>query len=83
MKIRILGSGGTLCDQLEQVTRQVVDEVGAKAEIEVVGDMKEIKDYPLSATPILLLDGELVSASGECPANQSLPPPCYFIRLII
>lgn len=71
MLIRILGSGCAKCNRLEQLTREVVAELGIAATFEHVTNMDEIMDYPIMTTPALVID-EVVKVSGRLPSREEL-----------
>jgi len=51
---------------LEKTVREAVKDLGLNAEIEDVKDMKKIMQYPILATPALVVNEKLV-ASGRVP----------------
>ncbi len=71
VNIKVLGSGCTNCKRLEAVTRKVVESLGIQAEIEKVTDYAEIMQYPILATPGLVINGKLVSA-GRLPTEAQI-----------
>jgi small redox-active disulfide protein 2 len=71
MDIKILGSGCTRCQRLEQLTREVALELGVDAQFEHVYDMAQIMKYPVLSTPALVVEGE-VKVAGRMPSKQEL-----------
>ena len=71
MLIKILGSGCAKCNRLEQLTREVVAELGLSATFEHVTEMDKIMAYPIMTTPALVID-EVVRASGRIPGKDEI-----------
>lgn len=71
MLIKILGSGCAKCQRLEQLTREVVAELGLTASFEHVREMDRIMAYPIMTTPALVVDEE-VKASGRIPSKEEI-----------
>lgn len=71
MLIKILGSGCAKCNRLEQLTREVVAELGLSASFEHVTEMDKIMAYPIMTTPALVID-EVVRASGRMPGKDEI-----------
>lgn len=67
MNIKILGSGCVNCNNLENVTRTAITELGLTADIEKVTDPGEIVSWGVMSTPALVIDDEVVMA-GKVPA---------------
>lgn len=64
MLIKILGTGCSKCNKLEDNAREALRELGIDGEIEKVTDFKEIMEYGVMQTPALVIDGE-VKGSGR------------------
>lgn len=71
MLIKILGTGCAKCQRLEQLTREVVGELGLAADFEHVRDMERIMVYPILSTPALVVD-EAVKVSGRMPSKDEI-----------
>ena len=61
MKIKILGSGCPNCKVLEKNTKEAVEDLKLKAEIEKVTDISKIMEYGVMSTPALVIDEKVVS----------------------
>jgi small redox-active disulfide protein 2 len=71
MNIKILGTGCAKCNQLEKLTKEVLTEMGVKAEIDHVKDLNKIMEYPILTTPGLVINEELV-VTGKVPDKAKL-----------
>ncbi|QGG49397.1 thioredoxin family protein [Heliorestis convoluta] len=71
MDIKVLGTGCPKCNQLEERVKKVVQELGQKATVSKVGDIKEIMSYGVMMTPALVVDGE-VKFSGKLPSEEEI-----------
>ena len=71
MEIKILGPGCARCNQLEQITREVVKELGIDTNLEHVKNINKIMEYSILTTPGLVLNEELV-CSGRVPTKAEV-----------
>jgi len=71
MKIKILGIGCPNCKRLKANARVAVDELGIKADIEDITDMKKIMGYGIMSTPGLVVDEKVVSY-GKVPSPEEI-----------
>ncbi|WP_346854769.1 thioredoxin family protein [uncultured Draconibacterium sp.] len=71
MDIKVLGTGCTKCKKLEELTREVVAEMGIEANIEKEEDIYKIMQYGVMRTPGLVVDGKVV-LSGRLPKTKEL-----------
>jgi small redox-active disulfide protein 2 len=71
MKIKILGTGCTKCNQLEKVTKEVLKEMGIDVPIDHVKDIQKIMEYPILTTPGLVINEEVVVA-GKVPSKAEV-----------
>jgi small redox-active disulfide protein 2 len=62
MDIKILGSGCKNCQKLEQISREVVAELGTEAVIEHVTDLRTVMGYGVLSTPGLVINEKVVSS---------------------
>jgi len=60
MKIQVLGSGCSNCKKLFELTKQAVDELGQKDEVEYITDIQKIVEMGVMSSPILAIDGKPV-----------------------
>ena len=71
LQIKILGTGCTNCNKLEQEIKKAAENQGIEAEFEKVTDFQKIMDYDVLSTPGLVIDGKVVS-SGRIPSRDEL-----------
>jgi small redox-active disulfide protein 2 len=71
LRIKILGSGCSACDRLEQTAMTALSELGLPAEVEHVRDVKEIAASGVLGVPALLINDE-VKAVGTVPTKARL-----------
>ena len=71
MIVKILGSGCAKCHRLEQLTREVVTELGLTAEFDHVTEMNKIMAYPVMSTPALVIN-EQVKVAGRMPSKEEI-----------
>jgi len=71
MQIKVLGSGCTKCNMLEDATRKAVEKAGIDANIEKVTDMAQIMGYGVMSTPALVVDDQ-VRVSGKVPSVDEI-----------
>jgi small redox-active disulfide protein 2 len=71
MIIKVLGTGCAKCNQLENLTKDVLKEMNIEAKIEHVKDINKIMEYPIITTPGLVINEELV-VSGKVPDKAKL-----------
>ena len=60
MKIQVLGSGCPSCKRLLDLTKQAVQELGMKSEVEYITDVQIIVDMGVMQSPVLAIDGKPV-----------------------
>lgn len=71
MKIKILGTGCSNCQRLEQNTKEAIAQLGKEAEVEKVTKMEDIMSYGIMSTPALVVD-ETVLVSGMVPSVDEI-----------
>ena len=71
MKIKILGTGCPNCQRLEANTKQALEELKVKADIEKITEIQDIMSYGVMGTPALVVDGE-VKMYGRVPSMQEI-----------
>jgi small redox-active disulfide protein 2 len=71
LAIKILGGGCANCKRLEAQTRKVVEKLDIDAEFIKVTDHNQIMEYPILATPGLVIN-EKVLSSGRIPSGLEI-----------
>ena len=71
MIIKVLGSGCTNCQVLEERAREAVAQAGLEAEVVKVTEMADIMGYGIMSTPGLVVDDE-VKVSGRVPSVDEI-----------
>ena len=71
LQIKVLGGGCPCCDDLEQDLMAVMTEMNLAADIEHVTDPAEIRNYDVTGTPALVINGD-VRAVGAMPKKTQL-----------
>ncbi len=61
LRVEVLGSGCTKCNQLEANTRTALAQLGIDAQIGHVTDFAQIAAYGVMSTPALVINGTVVS----------------------
>ncbi len=72
MKIEILGTGCTKCNELEAKVKQAVAQSGKFMQIEKVADLQKIMAYGVMNTPALVIDGEVKSTGKVLSVEEIL-----------
>jgi small redox-active disulfide protein 2 len=71
MKIQVLGTGCTKCNQLMALTEKAVRELAIDAEVEKVSDINEIVAFGIMTIPALVINGS-VKVRGSVPKLDEL-----------
>jgi small redox-active disulfide protein 2 len=71
LTIKILGSGCANCKKLEAITRQVVEQMDAQAEVIKVTEYPDIMAYNIMSTPALVINEKVVSF-GRIPSPAEI-----------
>jgi small redox-active disulfide protein 2 len=58
MQIQVLGSGCPTCKKLFELTKQAIEELGLKIEVEYITDIQRIVEMGVMSSPILAIDGK-------------------------
>jgi len=60
MQIQVLGSGCPTCKKLFELTKQAVEELDLKTEVEYITDIQKIVEMGVMSSPVLAIDGKPV-----------------------
>jgi small redox-active disulfide protein 2 len=71
LTIKVLGSGCDNCRKVEIVTRNALGNLAIEADIIKVTDWSKIKEYPILATPGLVINEQVVCA-GRIPTEPEV-----------
>ena len=71
MDIKVLGTGCTKCKNLENLTKEVVEENNIDATVEKIEDIVKIMSYDVMTTPAIVVDGEVI-LKGKLPSKDEL-----------
>ena len=58
MQIQVLGSGCPTCKKLFELTKQAIEELGLKIEVEYITDIQKIVEMGVMSSPVLAIDGK-------------------------
>jgi small redox-active disulfide protein 2 len=70
LEIKILGQGCVQCNHLEKLVMELLAEMKIEADVEHVGDLKEIGTYGVMGMPALLINGKVMSVGKVPPRSQ-------------
>ncbi|MCX6789625.1 MAG: thioredoxin family protein [Candidatus Gribaldobacteria bacterium] len=57
-KIQVLGSGCPTCKKLFELTKQAVNELELKTEVEYIADIQKIIEMGVMQSPVLAINGK-------------------------
>ena len=71
MNIQVLGSGCPTCKRLYELTKQAIQELGIKEEVEYITDISKIVEMGVMSSPVLAIDGKPVLV-GQVPDVEKI-----------
>ncbi|MDK2823383.1 MAG: hypothetical protein PWQ67_956 [Clostridia bacterium] len=71
MEIKVLGTGCAKCTKLEELVKEVVQELDVDAKVIKVTDIKDIVKAGVMMTPGLMINGQ-VKVTGKLPTKSEL-----------
>ncbi len=71
MQIQVLGSGCPTCKKLFELTKQAVEELGLKTEVEYTTDIQKIVEMGVMSSPVLAINGK-PTISGSLPDVEKI-----------
>lgn len=60
MQIQVLGSGCPTCKKLFEITKQAVEELDLKIDVEYITDIQKIVEMGVMSSPVLAINGKPV-----------------------
>ena len=64
MNIQVIGSGCQTCKQLFELTKQVVEEMELKTQVEYITDVSKLIELGVMTSPVLAIDDKPVLTGG-------------------
>ena len=58
MQIQVLGSGCPTCKKLFELTKQAIEELDLKTEVDYITDIQKIVEMGVMSSPVLAIDGK-------------------------
>ena len=71
IKIQVLGPGCSSCKKLLELTKQAVEELGLKTEVEYITDIQKIVEMGVMSSPVLAINGKPVM-TGSVPGVEKI-----------
>jgi small redox-active disulfide protein 2 len=71
MEIIIVGAGCPKCKAVENVVKEVVEELKIDAKVSHIYDIKEFPKYGVTITPAIVINGKVVLA-GKVPSKEEI-----------
>jgi len=71
MQIQVLGSGCPTCKKLFELTKQAVEELDLKTEVEYITDIQKIIEMGVMSSPVLAVNGKPALA-GSLPDIEKI-----------
>lgn len=71
MDIKVLGPGCPRCAEVERRVMNALAELGIAANVEKITDIKKIMEYKVWGTPVLVINGKVVS-TGKIPRPDEI-----------
>ena len=71
IEIKVLGPGCPNCVRLENLCKEVVEELGIEAQVEKITDINEYGKYGVMLTPGLVVNGKVL-LQGKVPTKATL-----------
>jgi small redox-active disulfide protein 2 len=71
MKIIVYGTGCSKCKAVEKAVKEVVDKLGADAEIVKIEELDKIMELGILSLPALAIDNE-IKVTGRIPTSSEI-----------
>jgi small redox-active disulfide protein 2 len=71
IKIQVLGSGCPTCEKLFKLTKQAIEELGLKIDVEYITDIQKIVEMGVMTSPVLAINQKPILA-GFLPSLEKI-----------
>ncbi len=70
LNIKVLGSGCPTCQALYNRVSKVIKEIDPMQDVEYITDVTKIVELGIMSSPVLIIDGQVISASKKLSEDE-------------